>query len=428
MRDNSLGTFPNTCYKSGQEVQIEGAPLISRLFILGSTRSGTSTIQFIMKEYFDFDGDTEGHVTNLLYRMICVAQRHFYDVSDNSLSVDRYTVTRVGQLRLEAAIAAAILTLIKPTPGNRWCDKTPGFEAILAAPYINRAVPETKFIHVVRNGAKNIESRARKFSGAPFDALCMQWTQDVLAWANVRQILSPGSFLELRLDDFQRPDLLFQRIEDFIGVKPTHPAPAVLPRIEETADYSGEIFWTEQKYKIFSDICAEAMQLYDFQMEMPSAPSKAAISLPPPYSRWNIECRKAKEDYISVKAMLDGVWIFLHPGAPSEPDTCICYKDVSIVRHNTFMARLQLEGTVSAPVKFILEIRHSNSNTVIHSRSININAGQTIDWQTRIPELVGIFDVSISSRMASPDFDNACSWAFMQKPRFVFEDLISALD
>ncbi|MGH9864679.1 MAG: sulfotransferase [Candidatus Acidiferrales bacterium] len=225
--------------------------MTSRLFILGFARSGTSTIQFIMKHYFDFEGNTEGHVTNLLYKMICVAQHHFNDFSDNSSSGDRNTIARVGLHRLEAAIAAATLTLIKPAPGNRWCDKTPGFEAILAAPYINRAVPETKFIHVVRDGAKNIESRARKFPTVPFDALCVQWTQDVLVWASVREILSPGSFLELRLADFQRPDLLFQRIEDIIGVKPTQPAPAVLPRIEETADYTSEIFCQNKNINCF---------------------------------------------------------------------------------------------------------------------------------------------------------------------------------
>ncbi|MGH6847999.1 MAG: sulfotransferase family protein [Methylocella sp.] len=401
--------------------------MTSRLFILGSVRSGTSTIQFIMKQYFDFEGNTEGHVTNLLYKMICVAQQHFNDFSDNSSSDDRNTIARIGLRRLEAAIVAATLTLIKPAPGQRWCDKTPGFEAILAAPYIASAVPETKFIHVVRDGAKNIESRVRKFPTVPFDVHCTQWTEDVLAWANTRQKLPPGSFLELRLDDFQRPDLLFQRIENFIGVKPTQPAPAVLPRIEETADYSGEIFWTEQKYKLFSDICAEAMHLYAFQMGMPTTPSKAAISLPPPYTPWNIERRAVDEEFIGVKALLDGVWIFLHPGMPSEPDTCICYKYVAIVGRNTFMARLKLEGTISAAVKFILEIRPGNSSNVIYSHSININVGETTDWQTRIPELDGIFDVSISSRMASPDAMNYRSWAFIQKPRFVSEDLLPTL-
>ncbi|MGH6837865.1 MAG: sulfotransferase [Methylocella sp.] len=406
--------------------------MTSRLFILGSTRSGTSTVQFVMNQYFNFEGNTEGHITNLLYKLMCVAQHHFRDFSGDTSFDEMNTITHVGLRRIEAAIAAAMLTLIRPVPGKRWCDKTPGFEAILAAPYIHNSDPQTKFIHIVRDGAKNIESRARKFPTVPFDALCMQWTQDVLAWARVREILSPGSFLELRLDDFQRPDLLFQRIEDFTGVKPTQPAPAVLPRIEETADYSGKTFWTEQRYKLFSDLCAEAMQLYDFPMGTPTTPSttpsKAVVFLPPPSSRWNIECHSVADEFIGVKTLLDGVWIFLHPGMPSEPDTCICYKYVSIVGHNTFMARLKLEGTVSAAVKFILEIRRSNSDNVMYSNNIDINAGETTDWQTHIPELDGIFDVSISSRMASTDFKNECSWAFIQKPRFVSEDLHPASD
>ncbi|MGH9864678.1 MAG: hypothetical protein ACRD4H_04615 [Candidatus Acidiferrales bacterium] len=135
-----------------------------------------------------------------------------------------------------------------------------------------------------------------------------------------------------------------------------------------------------------------------------------------------------KEEFIGVKVFLDEDWIFLHPGKPSEPDTCICYKYVNIVGHNTFMARLKLEGTVSEAVKFILEIRRSNSRNVIYSHSININAGEAMAWQTRVPELDGIFEVSISSRMASPDVTNYCSWAFIQKPRFVSEDLLPTLD
>ncbi|MGH6842991.1 MAG: sulfotransferase family protein, partial [Methylocella sp.] len=191
----------------------------SRLFILGAPRSGTSTIQFIMRQYFGFDGNTEGHITNLLYKMISAAQHHFSDFSGNTSVGDTNTITRVGLRRLEAATAAAMLTLIRPAPGKRWCDKTPGFEAILAAPYIQNSDPQTKFIHIVRDGAKNVESRARKFATVPFEVLCKQWTEDVLAWANVRELLAPESFLELRIEDLESPDLLFQRIEDFIGVK-----------------------------------------------------------------------------------------------------------------------------------------------------------------------------------------------------------------
>ncbi|MGH6800947.1 MAG: hypothetical protein ACRECZ_05970, partial [Methylocella sp.] len=90
--------------------------------------------------------------------------------------------------------------------------------------------------------------------------------------------------------------------------------------------------------------------------------------------------------------------------------------------------RVYLEGTVSAAVNFILAIRPSNSSNVVYSHSININAGETMDWQTGFPELHGIFDVSISSRMACPDTVNHCSWAFIQKPRFVFEDLLPTPD
>lgn len=401
--------------------------MTSRLFILGSSRSGTSTIQFIMNHYFECEGNTEGHITNLLYKLICTARNHFRDFSGHTTIDEMNTITHVGVHRLEAAIAAAMLTLIRPAPGKRWCDKTPSFEAILAAPYIHNSEPRTKFIHIVRDGAKNIESRARKFATVPFEVLCMQWTEDVLAWAKVRELLSPDSFLELRIDDLERPDLLFQRIEDFIGVKPTKRVPAVLPRVEETADNSGQPFWTEEKYKLFSNLCAEAMQLYDFPMETPSTPVKAVISLPPPSSRRNVESRSVDAEFIGVKASLDGVWIFLHPGKPSEPDTCICYRKVSIVGNHTFMARLNLEGTTSKAVKFILEIRCSDSHDVINIYSIDLNAGETIEWQAHVQELDGIFDVYISSRMASIDSSNDCSWAFIQKPRFVPENLHPAL-
>ena len=183
------------------------------VFILGSPRSGTSTLHFVLKTAFGFEGDTEGHVTNLLYKLITTINDHFSDYNGFGPQGSN-TLSNLGKDAIVNSVALILLSLANR--GRLWCDKTPGADAVRAAPYIAALMPQARFIHIVRNGLDNVASRMNKFPGIPFNTHCVQWAEDASSWLTARKELPPSSFLELRFDDLRSSsNSLIQKLENF---------------------------------------------------------------------------------------------------------------------------------------------------------------------------------------------------------------------
>ncbi len=392
--------------------------MTDQLFILGSPRSGTSTLQYSLKHYFGFEGDTEGHITNLTYKLIRAAAEHYNDYSSGICFEGANTISKVGKARLEDTITSALLSLIAPATGRRWCDKTPGFEAILLAPRILKALPQAKFMHIIRNGADNVASRMRKFPGIPFETHCFQWTQDNIAWLRVKEELPRKAFIEFRFDELENPPLMLQKIANFLGAELCQEPPEVLPIIEQTTGLGHPEFWTTKRQNLFNSICYETMKAFNFEFDTLYEDKPGDITLPPPIFGTNISRICMNQDYIACEPRQNGVWIFLHPALANERKTALKYNNIKLIDVHHFRAKIRLEGELSAPVAFTLEIFEPGGDHCIFSASETVDVGEEKSWLVSGLELDGFFDVQISTAMANPEATNHCSWAWLLSPTF----------
>jgi Sulfotransferase family len=400
------------------------------VFILGSPRSGTSTLHFVLKTAFGFEGDTEGHVTNLLYKLMMTIGEHFSDYGGFGPKGSS-TLSNLGKDSIINSVASTLLS----NRGSLWCDKTPGADAIRCAPYVSAMMPQARFIHIIRNGLDNVASRMNKFPGVPFNTHCAQWAEDAGSWLAARKVLSPSSFLELSFDDLRSPpDMLIQKLEDFLQTPGERAFDGELPWIEAGASYNGSTFWSRARYEIFNTICFDVMSEYGFKFENQAVDSKGTIHLRPPFVTGDdtqIICDN--NEFVFCEPSVSGVWVMIHPNEPARRPTQLVYRNVCLYGHNKFNAKIKLDGQGSRPVTFRLRIlrsngtsrlppRHTHDRSAVCDDTVNLNCGEQKEWNARFPDSFIVCDVEISSTMTNPADSNDCAWAKILKPRLMLED------
>jgi Sulfotransferase family len=332
------------------------------------------------------------------------------------------TLSALGREAITDAVGLMLLSLANR--GRLWCDKTPGADAIRAAPYISSLMPQARFIHIVRNGLDNVASRMHKFPGISFNTHCAQWAEDAGTWLTARKALPPSSFLELRFDDLRSsPDTLIQKLEDFLQIPGSRAFDGELPWIEAGASYNGSAFWSRARYEIFNTICFEVMSEYGFKFENQVIDSKDTIYLRPPFvtsDDTQIICDSG--DFVFCEPGADGVWVMLHPSASAQRPTQLIYRNVCLYGHNKFNAKIKLDGTESKPVTFRLRILQSSDRSALCDDTVNLNCGEKKEWIARFPEAFAVCDVEISSMMTDLTHPNSCAWAKLLKPKLMLDD------
>jgi Sulfotransferase family len=391
------------------------------VFILGSPRSGTSTLHFVLKTAFGFEGDTEGHVTNLLYKLIATINDHFIDYSGYGPKGSN-TLSSLGRDPIISSVALMLLSLA--SRGRLWCDKTPGADAVRAAPYISALMPQARFIHIVRNGLDNVASRMHKFPGIPFNTHCAQWAEDAGSWLATRKVLQPTSFLELRFDDLRSsPDTLIQKLEDFLQMPGNRAFDGELPWIEAGASHNGSTFWSKTRYEIFNTICFDVMSEYGFKFENQIVDAKDTLYLRPPFvMSEDTQIITDNNEFVFCEPSIDGVWVMIHPNESALRPTQLIYKNVCLYGHNKFHAKVKLDGTESKPVTFRLRVLRSSDHSAVCDDVIGLVRGDQKEWVARFPDTFMVCDIEISSMMTDPADSNICGWAKILKPRLMLED------
>lgn len=168
------------------------------LYILGSTRSGTSALRNAMATT-RFAGYGEGHLVPLLSDVLEIIETQsargtgakvegtgLFNLKPNVLirhffhGYERYLVS---QLKSEFII-----------------DKTPTIDPIHLAPQLNMYHANVRFIYCVRRHVDNIQSKRKKFADHPFLAHCREWTACHEAWLKAKPAMNEN-FLEIDFYD-----------------------------------------------------------------------------------------------------------------------------------------------------------------------------------------------------------------------------------
>ena len=206
-------------------------------FIVGSPRSGTTLLRFILSSHSRlYVPDETGFIPFLRKK----------PHTDLSLSEVDAILTRIGQLnrfwdgmvpdvgafysalpqpRLPFVLEALFQQRLAPHRAVRWGDKTPLY--VRYVPTIRALFPQAKFIHMVRDGRDATLSAAKKWAaGKPYmDSyyLLTNWRRNVEAgWA--AQKLLGDDYLELRYETLvTEPETAVSQLCTFLN-EPFEPA------------------------------------------------------------------------------------------------------------------------------------------------------------------------------------------------------------
>jgi hypothetical protein len=389
------------------------------LFVLGSPRSGTSTLVRFVRDHFDAGGEAEGHVFTLLRLLHQAVRQHCADFQADPPS-SQSTLGRIGSERLLAAVDAAILDALPPAETAWRIDKTPGPQMIEFAPALARRLPDSRFLYLYRNGVANVDSRLRKFPTVPFELHCIEWSNCILHWLDGRRSIDPARYLELSLEslveDPQRAATAIARLLE-TSIDPSRVG--AVPHLERTRA-GGSLAWSDARKRTFRTICGAAMRMLELPFDAlddAAARHPEPVALLPPIGQRDVELRVANPSYCAPRVRDAGTEIFLHPASPEETPSAIVYRNVELGSRLGFRARVLIENPLSAEVRFALRLCDGHTGAVLQERSITCSAGHARDWSETLDPVDGCCDVQLSTEMAEGG-PNHNAWAFFANPRF----------
>lgn len=234
------------------------------LYILGSTRSGTSALRNAIART-RFAGYGEGHMAPFLHDLFDRLEFHRTqglgaDVKGTGLShvrrdvllrhlVHGYERYLVGELKSEDVL-----------------DKTPTVDPIRLAPQLNRYHEAPLFVFCARRHVDNVLSKMRKFPDTNFEKACREWAGCNETWLNVRQQLD-GNALELEHRQLAtEPESVAHKLADYLVLDAPETATLASQlahgRPEQTSDRDisdftaiGDTGWTRAQQNMIRQIC-----------------------------------------------------------------------------------------------------------------------------------------------------------------------------
>ena len=177
-----------------------GVRMVTILYILGSTRSGTSALRNAIAET-RYSGYGEGHLVPMLIDIINTVRRE----KQTGLGHD---VPGTGRHYLNADALIRHLFqgyeryLAEDLGCNHILDKTPTVAPIRAAPDLAAYHGDAKFLYCSRRHVDNVQSKLMKFPGVTLEEHAQEWAACHAAWLGARARLDAQGQDYLELDFF----------------------------------------------------------------------------------------------------------------------------------------------------------------------------------------------------------------------------------
>jgi len=184
----------------GSDRLLVGVRMVVMLYILGSTRSGTSALRNAIAET-RYRGFGEGHLVPMLVDMIDTVRREKrtgigHDVSGTGLHhLDPDALLRALFDGYERHLADELEC-------SHILDKTPTVAPIRAAPDLATYHGDAKFIYCARRHVDNVQSKLVKFPEKRLEQHAEEWAACHAAWVDARARLDAQGQDYLELDFF----------------------------------------------------------------------------------------------------------------------------------------------------------------------------------------------------------------------------------
>jgi Sulfotransferase family len=260
--------------------------MIEILYVLGSTRSGTSALRNGLAET-RFAGYGEGHLVPVLDDMIRMVRRHKAEglgahVEGNGLFQLRENVI------LRHLFHGYEQYLVSQIGARHLMDKTPTIVPIQMAPDLNTFHQKPYFVHCARRHVDNVQSKLKKFPDRTVEQHCREWADCNLAWLSARDRLE-GNFVDFDFHDLATdPAAIAARIGDYIALSAedveAFTAYLISQRPQASADRDltrflklSDMDWSDDDKQVFTDICGPVGERLGYGLEdyySASAPSE----------------------------------------------------------------------------------------------------------------------------------------------------------
>lgn len=177
-----------------------GIRMVTMLYILGSTRSGTSALRNAIAET-RYSGYGEGHLVPMLVDLIDTVRRE----KQIGLGHD-VPGTGLNYLNADALIRHLFQGYERYLAEDLGCshilDKTPTVAPIRAAPDLASYHSEAKLIYCARRHVDNVHSKLMKFPDVTLEEHVEEWSHCHAAWLGARAKLDAQGQEYLELDFF----------------------------------------------------------------------------------------------------------------------------------------------------------------------------------------------------------------------------------
>ena len=248
--------------------------LASPVFIVGSPRSGTSTLVdgFLSAGYHGF---REGNLLSLLDPLIRQIRWHFSEFAGDP----EVLVSAVDAAALEDRIGMIFRDTADALNRTPWVDKTGNPEMIHTLPLLYRLWPDAAFVFAKRRAIENIVSRTKKFPDRDFAYHCTDWARNMAAWREVRDALPAERCIEVDQQDLLHiPTVVALRLGMLVGMG-NHGVSVLAAtlgasRSQETgfrtaaARYAlDSVGWTDEMVDVFRRECGVEMDAYGYTMD-----------------------------------------------------------------------------------------------------------------------------------------------------------------
>jgi hypothetical protein len=195
-------------------------------FVVGVPRSGTTLLRLMLDAHPKLTIPPETHFVPAVIRAVrrgrtadgvaAVITDH-RRWADFGLDADalRERIGAVDPLEAGGAIRAFYELYADKQGKPRWGDKTPGYATKMRR--IQKALPEARFIHVIRDGRDVIASRARRAQREPLpvDVAARRWKRRVLSTRKRAEDVE--HYMEVRYEDLVAgPEETLRRVCSFI--------------------------------------------------------------------------------------------------------------------------------------------------------------------------------------------------------------------
>ena len=247
---------------------------ISPVFVIGTTRSGTSVVQLALLTTKHYRGNGEGHLSPLLLHLATETEL-FWESSQGAIRAK----AQIAMIRKEDVLEE-IYDLVRRIYRDLYgrvdfAEKTPTIDAIRVAPLLHKVWPRVKILYCRRRGLENVQSKQIKFPGASFGSSCTEWRDCMNEWNKIKA--SVPSYCEIdQIEIALAPRAAATRIGNYLALTDSETETIVSYFTKTHPERSGngyepvaidEMPWSQADRDTFRNICDSTMMEYGYRYD-----------------------------------------------------------------------------------------------------------------------------------------------------------------